>query len=53
MFYKLFRKEEKGTLTKQEGLVLALKILKNNGLNPYVQEVYILDKNSVCKWFMV
>jgi hypothetical protein len=45
-FYNLLRNEEKGTLTRQEELLLILKTLENKGLHPRVREEYILDKNG-------
>jgi hypothetical protein len=43
-FYNLLRKEDKGTLTRQEELVL--KVLDNRGLHPRVQDEYILDEDG-------
>jgi len=45
-FYNLLRKEDKGTLTRQDELVLILKVLKNKGLYPRVRDEYILDEDS-------
>jgi hypothetical protein len=33
-FYNLLRKEEKGALTRQDELLLILKVLENKGLHP-------------------
>jgi hypothetical protein len=48
-FYNLLRKEEKGSLTRQDELVLILKILDNEGLHPQVREEYILNEDSNCE----
>jgi hypothetical protein len=45
-YYNLLRKEDKGTLTRQDKLVLLLKVLDNKGLHPRVCEEYILNNNG-------
>ena len=45
-FYNLLRKEDKGTLIRQDELVLILKILENESLHPQVRDEYILGKNG-------
>jgi hypothetical protein len=45
-YYNLLCKEDKGTLTRQDELVLLLKVLDNEGLHPRVCKEYILDDNG-------
>lgn len=58
-FYNLLRKENKGSLTKHEELLLLLKVLDDKGLYPQVRKEYTLDKNSnrtqhiICNIFQI